>query len=331
MSDTKRLDENTIRRFMKLAKMDNLADNFVEQNSVLKEGKKVKKGKKEEVEETRSRYIADRTDDKRAAGRVEEGMYEKEEMEETMTPPVDGEQPQPPMEEEELGDVEMEGGGEAKEVVTRILNAISQEFPELGMEVEDSGEGEDMEEPMDMEEPEGDEEDMEDEEEEEEGEEEMEEGMHGEEKEMEEGVYEGEEEMEEGLQEDSLNENLTSAILARVKARLIAEARKGGKAMTAKEKMKMKKAAKKSGKPTDEAKKAGKHGKTHSKLTGQGPQNKGGAPFHEAAKAGKANPKGHGASKKPFGAGGDVGNKAKGSGKTGNLTPAKHSGKHGGK
>ncbi len=327
MSNTKRLDEGTIRRFMKLANMEKFADNFVEQNTVLKEGmgmKKVAGG--EEVEENM----------------MEPEMPEGDYMEEA---------------EDDMGGEDMElvmegaGGGSEKEVVSRVIKAIGSEFPELGIEVEEGAGEEDMEEPSEeepeMEDEEGEEPEMEDEE----GEEaEMEEGLYGEE-DLNEEQSEAEKKQAEvekkkvqdpgerkGMKDSKAQSgkpvhestDLTEAVLARVKARILAEARAKGKAMSAKEKMKMKKKAK-SGAPSNEAKKAGgKHGKTHSKLTGQGPQKKGGAPFHETSKGGgKANPKGHGAGKKPFGAGGKVGNEAKGSGKTGNLTPAKSSNKHG--
>lgn len=290
MSDTKRLDEGTIRRFMKLAKIEGLADGFVEQNSVLKEGSK---------SGGRSRYVAERPEDKRAQGRVEEKKDEKGEEVEEGAMHYEGEEEMTEQDElmgdmgsDEMGGMGMGGeGGEAKAVITRVINAIGEEFPELGIQVDDEGGMED--------DGAAEEEDMEDEEE---GVEDEEMDMEDEEEDEEEGEEEVEEANMYGEKEEEDSSKLQEAILARVKARLLAEARKGGKAMTAKQKMKMKKKAK-SGKPTDEAK---KHGPGGSGMAKMGKVGKGkvstpfsGAAMEETAKGGK--PKGHGAGKGTFG------------------------------
>ena len=59
MSDNKLLTENTIRRFMKLANVNSLTDNFISERYSKEEDEKVQEEAVEETEETLSRRRRD--------------------------------------------------------------------------------------------------------------------------------------------------------------------------------------------------------------------------------------------------------------------------------
>jgi len=311
MSDKKLLEEQTIRRFMKLAKIEGLADGFVENNSgVIKEGK-MERREVSMATEKRGEYSKG-------------AMQEMESEEEGHMPSME--------EEEELmgkGEHEEHGGGDMETLVHDMISALAGAAKKHGVEVDVEG-GEGGEHEMGGEEDLGDlemggheEHGEEHEEEKEEGGEESEEEEQEEEeegKEMDEAHHHEEDEEEEEEEEESQEESIAEAVLNRVKARLIAEARaakekemKGKKGMS---KIKAKKGAK-----MEE-----KHGKGGSGLASQGGNKfkKGTGYMEETAghSQGKASSKNWGVSGK------GVGNTAKSSAKKGNMTPAKKSSKH---
>lgn len=122
MSNNKSLlNESTIRRFMKLADMDNLAENYIERSTFTEE---------EEIEEG---YGMPKSDDE------EEPMEMKEEEE------MDAEE----MDAEEMGPEEMdaapEEGGADEELVQRIVSAIASAVEQetgVPVSVEGADEGE---------------------------------------------------------------------------------------------------------------------------------------------------------------------------------------------
>ena len=210
MSDKKLLEEQTIRRFMKLANIDGLADSFVQENSgVIKEGKSGKGMERREVSmstEKRGAY---------SSGKMHEMQDEEENISAQM-----------PMSEEELDSPEGMGGegGGNEELFKKVVGAVAEVMGvDASVEGDEGGMG-------------GDEEDMI-------GDLEM-----GDEEGEEEGGEEGEEEEEEGEEEEEEGKQaVAEAVLARVKARLIAEAKaakmKGMKGMKGKGKIAAKKAA----------------------------------------------------------------------------------------
>jgi len=194
MSENKKglLNENTIRRFMKLAEIDSLSDGFV--SGLVQETI-------EEVEE------------------VEEGMgmkaygRDEEELEEMDHPMArDDEEPMEDAPEMEM-DMDMEpaaeapaAAGDAEAIFTSLVDKIIALAGEHGVEMSrDGGEAEEAAPEMDMD-PAADDLDMADEP--------MEEGAH-EEDELEEGVHE-EDELEEGVDEDAMVAEITRRVSDRL-------------------------------------------------------------------------------------------------------------------
>jgi len=245
MKKNKVLTENTIRRFMKLANIENLSENF--------------------VQETMPGYAASQT-----------GHGDGSAGEPTVPPQEEGMLPE---EEVEVG---LEGGGDKKKDVQDLLKLLSK-ISGIEMDITDEEDGAGEEEvggdagdmmgaadalDADGEGEEGEEEDEEDEGGEEEMNEAAEEQQEGEEKEMDESA---------SASEDAMVES----IVRRVTARLLEEAQKGKKKMTAKQKMALKKAQKgnKTGKPED--KKAAKPVEEATAATGGGPLLKKGGNKHD--------------------------------------------------
>ena len=194
MSENKKglLNENTIRRFMKLAEIDSLSDGFV--SGLVQETI-------EEVEE------------------VEEGMgmkaygRDEEELEEMDHPMArDDEEPMEDAPEMEM-DMDMEpaaeapaAAGDAEAIFTSLVDKIIALAGEHGVEMSrDGGEAEEAAPEMDMD-PAADDLDMADEP--------MEEGAH-EEDELEEGAHE-EDELEEGVDEDAMVAEITRRVSDRL-------------------------------------------------------------------------------------------------------------------
>lgn len=246
MSSKKQLlTESEMRRFMKLANIP-----------VLKEGVYGEGGGQIPQDPRREETVRPGEGDRMA----EAGMYEEDPMPEAEMGGEGGEGE----EELELGDLEggAEGAGGDKEAKFQELVSMLADLVGVDVEMDAGGEMGGMEAPEgdDMAEPEGDKEmsgaadEKEEEEKEEEEEEELEEayGKHGEEEDLEE-----EEEKEHGKMEESA---IVETVLARVTARLIAEAKKkkeekgkDKKKMSAAEKMKAMKAAKDKKKKLEEA------------------------------------------------------------------------------
>ena len=282
MSKKKLLEEQVVRRFMKLANIDSLSEGFI------KENKKV----------------------------IKENMG--------MEPPMAPEQMDEVDElvDDDAMDMGGESGGGNEELFKKVAQAIADAMGvDAAIEGSGSAGGEDMGDlemsDSEHEEPDednmggpsdedednmGDEEGMEDEEEsdeEESDEEELDEEANMEELDEESDKEEDEEEEE----KEEMDEQIAEAVLRRVKARLLAEAKAAkekGKKMEEVSKMKQKIAAKKAGKKMDEASKGGKG--------------------HSTGKASSVN----------WGVKGNKGvaNVAKSKAKKGNLTPAKKSTKH---
>jgi len=245
MSDKKLLEEQVVRRFMRLANIEQLSENFVQENMPEPE-----QAPMEEADE-----LVDEPSMGGAGGEGNEELFKK------IAQAV----------ADAMGvDATVEGGDEGSDM------------PDLEM-------GGDEEEDMDMggEEEEGEEDEEEGEEDEEEGDEEE-----GDEEELDEAKDEEE--------EGEMQEQIAEAVLTRVKARLLAEARMAKEMEDKKSPMKKKVQAKKAGKKMEEASKGGKK--------------------HGTGKASSVN----------WGLKGSkgVGNVAKSSAKKGNLSPAKKSSKH---
>ena len=208
MSDKKKglLNEGTIRRFMKLAEIDELSDGFV--SGLVQETV-------EEVEEGMGMKAYARHEDEEDAVEEAHCGQRDDELEEM------AHEAGARHEDEEAPEMDMEpaaeapaAGGDAEAIFTSLIDKIIALAADHGVEMSrDGGEAEEAAPEMDMDmEPAADDLDVADEP--------MEEGAH-EEDELDEGAHE-EDELEEGVDEDAL----VAEITRRVSARLQQESRK---------------------------------------------------------------------------------------------------------
>ena len=197
MSENKKglLNENTIRRFMKLAEIDTLSDQFVDSLTE-------KYGHEEEVEEGMGMYKRDEKEDE-----LEEAAHEEDEPAFDMAAEADAEDVEADLPPEPEVDAPAAAAGpvDAEAIFTSLAQALAGVAEQHGVAMDIEGGGEEAAPEM-APEPAEDDLDM--------AAEPMEEAAH-EEDELEEGAHE-EDELEEGVDEDAMVAEITRRVADRL-------------------------------------------------------------------------------------------------------------------